>query len=453
VSSKGILVSLFLAASMGWMLSGCMTIVEPPEAKPGSAELADLRAIPFPLPIEIEERLSFRVFVGPILVGLDGRQVFHAAKATRTLSGPDLTDPTGGVVQITEESHALLYRNGEPVLPVVYEVEDLSLNDEGDYAARFAVIEDNNRKWAVVVNGRTQSGEWFGVEAPELVSWAPAWAHVVKMNPGVQLLPKKYFVTMNNRIVSRAYDFMRPEVTFARDSPRVAFAALRDLGGPWAIYVTGDVKVAADEKVTGDFDDITSPLEQPGTRALVFAAARGKVWSLYVGERSIADGYDEVRRILLSPEGKHVACVARNGGSWVALLDGRPVSARMKWIGDMAFSPDGSRLVYVAYPTGVGNGPAVLMSGAEVLSPRLLDIQQPRFSPDGRRIAFQGSSGRQKSGVVPYEEQEFVMVDGERVTPLFQDSVGFRFLANGVLAYAGYDERAQCLRYGEAELP
>lgn len=450
---KAILVSLFLAASMGWMMSGCMTIVEPPEAAIGSAELTELRAIPFPLPIKTEERLSFRVFVGPILVGPDGQKILHAAKATRTLSGPIPADPAGGVVRIIEESRALLYRNGEQVLPVVYGVEDLSLNDVGDYAARFAVIESNNRKWSVVVNGRTQSGEWFGVEAPELVSWAPAWANVVKMNPGAQILPKKYFVTMNNRIVSRAYDFMRPEVTFVRDSPRVAFAAMRDLNGPWAIYVTSDGKVAAEEKVTGDFDDITSPLEQSGSRALVFAAARGKAWSLYVGERSIADGYDEIERPLLSPDGTHVACVARGGGSWVALLDGRPVSARMKWIGDMAFSPDGSRLVYVAYPSGPGKGSAVLMSGAEVLSPRLLDIRQPRFSPDGRRIAFQGSSGRQKSGVVPYEKHEFVMVDGERVTPLFTDSVGFRFLANGVLAYAGYDERSQCLRCGEVDLP
>src|SRR5512137_2241325 len=110
---KSVLAAFVLLASVSWMMSGCMTIVEPPEAGPGSAELDDLRAIPFPLPIRAEEKIGYRVFVGPILIGPDGRKVFHAAKAARTLSGPIPTDSTGGVVQITEESRALLYRNGE----------------------------------------------------------------------------------------------------------------------------------------------------------------------------------------------------------------------------------------------------------------------------------------------------------------------------------------------------
>lgn len=118
----------------------------------------------------------------------------------------------------------------------------------------------------------------------------------------------------------------------------------------------------------------------------------------------------------------------------------------------MAFSPDDGQLVYVAYPAGLDHGGAVLMTGTKELSPRLLYIQQPKFSPDGSRLAYQGSSGEKKQGVMAYSRMEFVMVGNRRVTPLFRDSVGFRFFSNRRLAFAGYDAASQCLLHGEMEL-
>ena len=169
----------------------------------------------------------------------------------------------------------------------------------------------------------------------------------------------------------------------------------------------------------------------PDGRRIAFVSDRDGNWEIYVmaadgtGQRRVTNTPVDEGAPAWSPDGKKIAYIVDTFGDptiWVMRADGSG-SRRLVRASWPSWSPNGKRIVYTVY-SNTGEGRLYVMNadgsdqrtlpGAS-LSDRLsgnADGEEPTWSPDGERIAFAATAGKDN------EEIYVVKVDGSGRTRL-----------------------------------
>src|SRR6185369_11981726 len=103
-------------------------------------------------------------------------------------------------------------------------------------------------------------------------------------------------------------------------------------------------------------------------------------------------------RLAFSADSKHVAYLVVRGSNLLAVRDGKPGRLFDQTISThLSFSPDSKHLLFIA---PFGNKRSVVIDDTPQKS--YDDIKRPAYSPDGTRLAY----------VATLEKREFVVVNG-----------------------------------------
>ncbi len=168
-------------------------------------------------------------------------------------------------------------------------------------------------------------------------------------------------VNQDGRAGPRFNGIDKTSLTFSPSGKRVAYAATL-----WPIKPDGSRGdrrfVVVDGRAQADFDEVDPNLAfSYDSKHLTYRARRGARWSV-VADGTPGPEFDDISPCCLtvfsngsarfsytifSRDGKHFAYVARRGGKWLAVLDGR-AGPTFDGIGELGFSEDGTRMAYSA---------------------------------------------------------------------------------------------------------
>ena len=136
------------------------------------------------------------------------------------------------------------------------------------------------------------------------------------------------------------------------------------------------------------YDSILKPwFFSPDGERLIFRARQGTE-ILHIADRKVLFALPSASAtgFTYSPDGKHFACARDVDGAYAVFLDGKPL-ARHNFGGKLTFSPDGSRLAYMAY---VGDEPSYAVVIDDERGPLFDEIRGITFSPDSRHLVYFG---------------------------------------------------------------
>lgn len=177
-----------------------------------------------------------------------------------------------------------------------------------------------------------------------------------------------------------SYDAVR-DLQFSPDGSRVVYVAQR----------RGRHRVVVDGKEESDYDKIEDGPEfsDDGRRLGYIGQRAGKWFAVVDGQEG--PGYGEIEGLRFSPHGRHFVYKAREGLKSFVVLDGQrgPSYEHIDIFNDLEFSPDGSRLAYVASPsTGPNVEQVAVVDGKESPVYQAVSPSSLRFSPDGQHLAY-----------------------------------------------------------------
>jgi WD40 repeat protein len=187
---------------------------------------------------------------------------------------------------------------------------------------------------------------------------------------------------------------------FSPDSRHIAY---------WAHTASGEKRshVVLDDSEGEKYDRVADPVFSPDSQRVAYVAWHGKQTFLVNGAQvTAAEAADDTSDVVFSPDGRRVAYIAKRGKRLFVIVDGVAGAAYDK-IGLPVFSLDG-RLGYAARQ---GKKAFMVIEGA---GPReqtpYVQLGDPLFSPDGRRVAYLAFDGKKElvvdNGIAgkPYDE-------------------------------------------------
>jgi Tol biopolymer transport system component len=209
-------------------------------------------------------------------------------------------------------------------------------------------------------------------------------------------------VWINGKPSGGTYDSIREgSLAFSADGRSLAYAA--SLDGRWTV-----VRDGVEDGYYGEILEGT-PLFLPGGR-LMYGAKKNGSWRVVSGDTR-TDGYEDLGTISSSPDGKRIAYSAKWRGDWYVFLDGERGRAYGAIGRSLVFSPDSSRLAYVAVK---GKKRVVVVDGKE--QKEFDEIGTPVFSPDSGRLAYPAKRGQSRTVVVDGSVTAWYEIVGESIS-------------------------------------
>jgi Tol biopolymer transport system component len=212
-------------------------------------------------------------------------------------------------------------------------------------------------------------------------------------------------------------------VTFSPDGKRLAYVVSK--GQKQLVVVDG--------KESPEYDNVRYLNFSPDSQRLAYAAKTGQQWFAVV-DGAAGPGYNEifikarsggikpgVGTPCFSPDSKHVVYIAWTNGGQIMVVDGQAGPTFVTYY-SVVFSPDGQRMAYLAENTVPnGSGHVVTVDGAPAVTYVDAYLDNLVFSPDSNRVAYQG----ELSG-----DRRFTVVDGKQ-GPTYDSVTHFRFSPDG----------------------
>ncbi|MBN1231635.1 MAG: hypothetical protein JXA19_07235 [Anaerolineales bacterium] len=144
---------------------------------------------------------------------------------------------------------------------------------------------------------------------------------------------EKQFFVLNGEVLQE-YDQVKSPF-FSPENRHFAYIAFAD----------GFQKMVLDGTEQKFYDSIIEP-QFSSTGELHYAAEDN--WKWYVVSDGIESAaYDQIKTLVISPDGKRTGFAARKGEKWIAVIDGKE-SPAYDGVGQITFSPDSQRIAFMA---------------------------------------------------------------------------------------------------------
>lgn len=261
------------------------------------------------------------------------------------------------------------------------------------------------RAVAYLGNSPRKSGQWIVVgetrgETYDEVSWPALSPDGHRVIYWAAKKGKEYAIVDGTS--SEAFDEVFGPV-FSPDFSTVAFGAST---ADRSFVIVGDKRIET-------FDRSPYPVMIltfcPDGKTPCYAVRKNGKAQLVVGEKRTDTGYDEIRDLKFSPDGKRTAYRANvggkpkkygpiEGGKWTMVVDGKP-GEEFDYVGEPHFSPD-SRIM--AYLTKQGGKQRVVIGDSK--TDEFDYVCRLDFSPDGKRVALTASTGKDQWLIVGDEK-------------------------------------------------
>ncbi len=233
----------------------------------------------------------------------------------------------------------------------------------------------------IVVRDRKQvGGEYDRVFPPVLSPDGGSVAFIAKSGD-------KYTVIKDGEAVCKPRALVL-NPTYSPDGKSFAYAEPQgDNGAEWSVMKDG--------KRVGDlYARVGPPAFSPDSQSIAFAATKdGKTFVVRDGELTGA-GDDDIRQLAFTPDGRALVYVAVDfdTGKRRLMRAGQKVSADYERIWGWAASPDGQSLAWVVRRDGQD---VLVKDGVEVGGPFTAnEVVGPVFAPDGRAVGFAVGHGK-----------------------------------------------------------
>lgn len=209
---------------------------------------------------------------------------------------------------------------------------------------------------------------------------------------------EKMFIVYDKK-EKKKYDYVSAP-SLSPDGKTLAYAAKNKKDKKTSLIIN--------DKVVGSYFEVKSPVVFSSNNAHLAYAVKEAKWSLYVDNKKISSGYDDIINISVTNSGKY-AFIGKKGNNYVANVNGKESSSYSS-MSSLVISPDEKQSIFIARK---GNSEVAVINGKEGKQyPIFMGGSLPLFSPDSKHLVYKTSSfssdGMKRNFLFVIDGQEMV---------------------------------------------